>query len=526
MNLRSILAVAGTVAFFSLLGGKFGDQLGSASLATQKTAVEPETRELVRVLDTIEIHYPDPSAVRDAIYGGALPAMLEELDPHSMFFDPEAYDRLREEQRGSYAGVGMVIRQFGEETIVDYPFPESPAFRQGVRPGDIIAQIDGKEARGLPVAEVARRVKGPEGTTVDLGLKRQGADQIVALTLVRASIPRRSVPLAFEVQPGVGYIKITTFNETTATEMDQALGKLETSDMKGLVLDLRDNQGGQLRAGVHVTDLFLTPGQTIVSHTGRASDEKIYRAKMVPRVPAYPMIVLVNCHSASASEIVAGALQDHDRALIVGANTFGKGLVQAVYDLDDTTGLVLTTARYYTPSGRLIQRPYDQISRADYISNPCEASYRAPQDDAYSTDSGRVVFGGGGITPDVRLDMGHATALQRRLRARRAFEGYAQQYCMERSDFSPDWIPGAGDLAGFEEYLAGRAIRFSGEEFHRERDVIQRQLSKHVLTACINVDEGMRAEIESDPAVAEAANLLSEAAKLLLRRAEPLAQSR
>ena len=200
--------------------------------------------------------------------------------------------------------------------------------------------------------------------------------------------------------------------------------------------------------------------------------------------------------------------------------------MQAVYDLDDTTGLVLTTARYYTPSGRLIQRPYDQISRADYISNPCEASYRAPQDDAYSTDSGRVVFGGGGITPDVRLDLGHATALQRRLRARRAFEDYAQQYCIERSDFSPDWIPGAGDLAGFEEYLAGRAIRFSGEEFHREGAVIKRQLSKHVLTACINVDEGMRVEIESDPAVAEAADLLSEAAKLLLRQAEPLAQSR
>ena len=511
---RSWLLVIAIVTFCVLAGGEYGERIGSAAAARKMDAVETEVAQMAETLAILDREYSNEFDRESAIYSGAIPAMLQRLDPHSMFFGPVAYQRLREDQRGSYAGVGMLIKQYGGTTIVDYPFPATPAFRAGIRPGDLIASIDGDSAENLTVEEVAQRVRGPEGTSVRIGLRREGFDGLIEVSLKRASIERPSVPLAFFIEPGLAYLRIGSFNETTSHEVDESLEELDEKSLSGLVLDLRNNQGGLLSAGVHVAERFLDRGQTIVSHDGRASQKRVYESSRKGSRHPYPVAVLVNCHSASASEIVAGALQDHDRALIVGSNTFGKGLVQAVYNLSNTTGLVLTTARYYTPSGRLIQRPYADVPGANYFSDPCSDSYRPSRLDPRLTDLGRQVYGGGGISPDVELSELKRTNFQRRLETRRAFEGYAQRYCLSERKLSPGWEPTAADVDALEAYLQERAIPYTREELSAKRSWLNRQLKKHIYTACLNIDEGLRVEAELDPAVQQAADLLPEAAKL------------
>jgi len=510
------LSVMGVVvAAAAVVGGVYGYRIGSAASVANLSAVEGQVRELSLVLDLVENNYADSVRPADLIYEGAIPSMLRNLDPHSMFFDPAAYGRLREEQRGQYAGVGMLIRPYYGETIVDYPFPGTPAFAAGIRPGDVIVKIDGISTDGLDVEEVAQRVRGPEGTSVQLSLRRQGSADLVEAEVIRASIPRPSVPLAFLVAPQVAYIKINTFNETTGEELDEALERLEKQKLKGLVLDLRGNQGGLLTGGVRVADHFLQPGQTIVSHRGRSSDERVYKTRQGQKGEPYPMIVLVNCSSASASEIVAGALQDHDRALIAGSYTFGKGLVQSVFDLSDSAGLVLTTARYYTPSGRLIQRPYDNVSQRDYYADPCSPDYQPANHDPRLTDKGRPVYSGVGISPDVKIQEMIYNAFQRRLLERRAFEGFAQQFSLRNGRLAPGWTPGPEVVTRFRLYLEEHEIPFTPAEFEQDLPHIERMLQRSILTAMVDYDEAIRADAELDPAVRRAVDLLPEAQALL-----------
>jgi carboxyl-terminal processing protease len=503
------------VAVTAVVGGVYGYRIGSAASVANINAVEGQVRELRLVLDVVESNYADPVRPADLIYEGAIPSMLRSLDPHSMFFDPARYGRLREEQRGQYAGVGMLIRPYYGETIVDYPFPGTPAFAAGIRPGDVIVKIDGVSTDGLDVEEVAQRVRGPEGTTVHLSLRRPGSTDLVEAEVIRAGIPRPSVPLAFLVAPRVAYIKINTFNETTGEELDEALERIEREKLKGLVLDLRGNQGGLLTGGVRVADHFLQPGQTIVSHRGRSSDERVYKARQGQKGDAYPMVVLVNCSSASASEIVAGALQDHDRALIAGAHTFGKGLVQSVFDLSDSAGLVLTTARYYTPSGRLIQRPYDNVSQRDYYAGPCSDDYEPANHDPRLTDKGRAVYSGVGISPDVKIPEMMYNAFQRRLLERRAFEGFAQQFSLQNGALPPGWKPSPEIVSRFGLYLEEQEIPFTPTEFKQDLPHIERMLQRSILTAMVDFDEATRADAELDPAVRRAVELLPEARALL-----------
>jgi len=523
----SLTAAFVVVTICAVVGAQYGEWFGRAGGVAQGDQIVERSRQFQRVLGLLSEYYAEPFESDDAIYNGAIPAMLERLDPHSQFFSPEQFERLREEQRGSYAGVGMQIRMFQGRTIVDFPFPDTPAHEAGVRPGDWIAKVDGTSTDDFSVEEVARSVRGRSGTKVRLSLYRSGVERPVEVELVRGEIHRPTVPLAFFVRPGVGYLRVSSFGETTSEELDTALEAFKSKGLEGLILDLRGNHGGLLSAGVHMAARFLPRGVPVVSHSGRASRERRYDADRGANLSPYPMTVLVDCQSASASEIVAGALQDHDRALIVGSNTFGKGLVQSVFTLPGSSGMVLTTARYYTPSGRLIQRRYDDVSLAEYYGDPCSEGYRPDRSEVRSTTHGRPVYGGGGVTPDVLFTRSDGDPFERSLIVSRVFERFAQRFALEHPKLPEGWRPDEPVYEDLERFLQSERIEVEEDLLESRRQLVERRLKAAVYTAVWDHDEGLRVDAELDPEVRRAADLLQDARKLLEERpVSPLASRR
>src|SRR5437016_998504 len=425
-SLRSLLFICIVILICGALGAVFGQRIGASSGVSDGNDVSDSLRNFSTVYDLVEQNYAEPVNPDKAIYNGAIPGMLHVLDPHSNFFDPKSYSAMREEQQGKYSGVGMQIAPRNNKVIVLAPFAGTPAYRAGIRPGDVIIAVDGKPTDNMNTGEVADLLKGPKGTNVHISILREGADKPLEFNVVRAEIPRFSVDLKFEIRPGIGYMHVSGFNETTEHEVEQALEKF--GELKGLILDLRGNPGGLLNEGVGVADKFLKKGQVIVSHHGRSSPEKIYRAAHGNNGREYPLVVLVNRGTASAAEIVSGAIQDHDRGLIAGETTFGKGLVQTVYPLSENTGLALTTAKYYTPSGRLIQRDYNGVSLYDYYYNREQEENSNAGKEVKLTDSGRTVYGSGGITPDIKLEPVKTAGLEASLLQKYAFFNSAQRY--------------------------------------------------------------------------------------------------
>src|SRR6202522_883324 len=397
---RPVLFAAFFIVLCSFLGGVFGPGVTGVSAASNgpEEDLKSNIKNFTKVYELVENNFADKVTSDKGIYKGAIPGMLRTLDPHSNFFDPKDFQSLRDDQSGHYYGVGMQVAPRNGKTIVVAPFGGSPAYKAGLRPGDVILEVNDKKTDSLTTTEVADLLKGPRATHVQVTVGREGAEKPITFDIVRDEISRSSVEDAFWVRPGIAYMRITQFNENTSQEMEDNFKRLGEANMKGLVLDLRENPGGLLNEGVAVAGHYLRKGEVVVSHRGRASAEKPYLARGSAAGQNYPIVVLVNRYSASAAEIVAGALQDHDRAWILGETTFGKGLVQTVYPLEDNTGLALTTAHYYTPSGRLIQRDYSNKSFFDYYYHKDENAKNAL--DVKMTDSGRTVYGGGGITPD------------------------------------------------------------------------------------------------------------------------------
>lgn len=408
---RLIWFVFSTIGVGALLGGVYGQRVEATSDGDESD-IRGNLSGFTRIFDTVERNYADPVDGDRAILGpqyssvGAIPGMLRTLDPHSSFFNPQAFTQLREDQEGKYYGVGMRIGQqpakMGKPIVVVLqPIPGSPAFHAGLRPGDVIVKVDGKTVDGLESDRVAAMLKGPKGTLVRVTVSREGYDEPLDFSITRDEISPRSVDDAFMLQPGIAFIHLDRFNETTNEELSAELKRLNEKSLKGLILDLRGNPGGLLQEAVDVSDHFLQKRQLIVYHHGRHSREKRYYANHGDGANHYPIVVLIDRMTASAAEIVTGALQDHDRALVIGEPSFGKGLVQTVYPLSERSGLALTTAHYYTPSGRLIQRPYDNVSFYAYYFHDENAP--TPHDEVKLTDGGREVYGGGGISPDVRF---------------------------------------------------------------------------------------------------------------------------
>lgn len=519
--LVTVVVAAGTVA-----GGLYGPKMEATTVGSRDDAgVQSSLQDFTRIYDIVQREYADPVDPNKAIYGpenaaaiGAIPGMLRTLDPHSNFFDPHTFAQLREEQEGKYYGVGMTIAPRIDKsgklaTFVQAPIPGSPAFKAGLRPGDIIWKIDGKTAEGLNTNQVADLLKGPKGTVVHVEIQREGYEQPVDFTITRDQIERPTVDSAFMVKPGVAYIHVNGFDETTDDELSVALKKLGGPGMKGLVLDLRGNPGGLLEEAVDVSDHFLAKDQLIVYHYGRASNEKRYLAHNGNHGEEYPMVVLIDRFTASAAEIVSGALQDHDRALIMGEPSFGKGLVQTVYPLSDHAGLALTTAHYYTPSGRLIQRDYSDISLYDYYNR--DEDTPAPRSQVRLTDGGREVYGGGGITPDVEVPPVKLNAVEQKLQDHDAIYEFAQYYLGVHKTIPREFETTADVLDDFAKYLADEHLNVSSGDLNDNTDWLKQRIKDQLVGMIYGEDEMLRVERQNDPLVAKAVESLPQAAALL-----------
>jgi carboxyl-terminal processing protease len=523
---RGIVVAIGVLLLSAVLGGIYGPNVRATTASADD--YQYAVRDFTRVLDVVQSNYADQVDVDKAVYQGAIPGMLRMLDPHSSFFDAKQFSLLREDQRGKYYGVGMIVGPRENHTVVLAPYAGAPAYNAGIRPGDVIVKVDDKSTEQLSTTEVADLLKGPKGTIVKITVTREGYPEPLVFTVTRDEIPRHSVDIAFLLKPGIGYVRLSGFNETTDREIAEALKKLDAPSLDGLILDMRGNPGGLLNEAVAVSDMFLDKNQLIVSHHGRTSPERRYYAVRGNQGMTAPLVILVNNNSASATEIVSGAVQDHDRGLIVGETTFGKGLVQTVTPLSENTGLALTTARYYTPSGRLIQRDYKSVSLYEYHY---ERKVPDHPTEVRLTDSGRQVTGGGGITPDIVVEAPKATKLQQVLfrddvlfPAETGVGGFTRYFLGTKPTVTKDFEVDDNVIRIFREYLSKHNVRYTEPEMAENQEWIKRKIKQEVFMSVFNMQEGFKVLLEGDPQVQKAVDAVPQARALYQNAHKIMAQ--
>lgn len=518
---RSVRRATGVAVFVlagcALAGGLLADHAGAAP-----DRPEAKLQTLGRVLAIVEDNYVGKSDSK-ALVESSLQGMLRTLDPHSNYLDKEAYEDMRDEQRGKFSGLGIQINKRGPDKplTVIAPIDGTPASRAGLQAGDIIYKIEGVETVDLTVQEAVRRLKGPKGTKVTITIQHPGEDAPFDVILVRDEIPTHSIAYAYMLRDNVGFIRISNFVTTTAAELDEAVRRLRRQGMQRLLLDLRSNPGGLLEQAVQVSERFIPPGKMVVYTRGRVpgSDQDYFASKDVERIDL-PLVVLVNRYSASASEIVAGAIQDHDRGLLVGESTFGKGLVQRVIPLSSGGALALTTAKYHTPSGRLIQRDYSDLD--DYFLEPEEAAEEGaapPETDSLRrevrrTDSGRFVYGGGGIAPDYVVKTEKATPLVARLTRENLFFDFAVRYAHAHADLKPAFTVGDEIVSEFKSFIQSRGVSWLEDGFAASRPMLDVRLKAQIEKVKWGAEAESRAIAEGDPQVQKAFSLFEEAARL------------
>jgi carboxyl-terminal processing protease len=478
---------------------------------------------MAQALSLVERNFADPVSSERAIYDGAIPGMLRTLDPHSNFLDPNEFRDMQRRQHAQYFGVGMEISVDGDNIIVNQPFPGSPAWNAGLRRGDVIASVNGQDTKGMDTGQVADILRGPKGTPVSIAIRHQGGGDPATVQVIRGEIQTKLVD-AFWLRPGIAYLGIASFEaENVSGDVEDALKQLGEQSITGLVMDLRGNPGGLLNEAVAVAGRYLRDGQTVVSHRGRAEEEQVFRAKAKPEGQRYPIVVLVDRRSASASEIVSGALQDHDRAWVIGENTFGKGLVQGQFPLSEGAALLLTIAHYYTPSGRLIQRDYQHRSFFDYY-------YAGRNDgpnlqDVKATDSGRKVYGGGGISPDEKYEAPRANTFERRLISAFVFFHFASRYYSGHAPTLPDgWMPDTATLDRFAAFLKEQHVPFTDAEFAANRTWLLDQLRWELYGRVQGKKMADRLILADDPEVIEGIDSLPKAEALFKQVQNALAQ--
>ena len=525
---RSVSIAVFAIAFCALVGGFYG----RSALAAQDQ-VPDRYKVFTAALKAVEEKYVGEIQSDRLVYG-AITGMLQTLDPHSSFMDPRTYAQMRERQEGRYYGLGITIAVVDGEITVVSLFEGSPAYQKGLRRGDIIAKIEGEETKGWTSDDAVRKLRGPKGTPVKIALKRSGFDQLIDLAVVRDEIHIPTVPAAFMLDPQTGYVRLSEFGENTDQELGQALRALQRQGMKRLVFDLRNNPGGALDQAIKVANRFLPRGDMVVYTRGRVpNSDQDYRATESSDYLNVPMVTLTNRSSASASEIVSGALQDHDRSLIVGETTFGKALVQSVYRVSEGAGVAVTTAHYYTPSGRLIQRPWDDSfdEYLTYTMRDQDPNKAHNPEDLKLTDAGRKVYSGGGIEPDRRFDGQfegfNPTRFGRTLYARNIFDVYAQRFARKGDtrisqsssaparELSPGYDVTDAMVAEFRGLVEKSKVKIDEADWQKDLPFIKAMIRFEIDLDLFGVETARKDLVKSDPQLQFALTLFPDAQRLL-----------
>jgi carboxyl-terminal processing protease len=532
------------IVLASVAGGLWGGRVKAGGAKD----LSEELRLYTAILSAIEREYVD-EVKSEQLVAASINGMLETLDPHSHFLEPRAHTSLQERQHGSYYGLGITVQSVDGNITVVAPFEGTPAHRLGIRAGDVINRINGENARGMGIDDAVRRLRGPKGTTVNVTILRQGYDEPLEFNVIRDEITLHAVPYSFMINPTTAYVRLVDFNEMTACrpadgptcerELERAIRKLRSAGATALILDIRDNPGGLLDQASAVSSLFLQRGQLVVFTRGRSRTDALrYVTEGDSHFADMPLVLLVSQHSASASEIVAGAIQDHDRGLIVGERTFGKGLVQTIMPLRNGRGyaLTLTTARYYTPSGRSIQRAYESDALEDYHAPLSRPGCDSTLGEAKLTDSGRRVYGGDGITPDYCVEPQEVSKFVSYLDARRVFFDFSTQFeaaeingktsvgdAGTRSSLSTgklkyisrDFEVDAKVLESFKDLLVARKLRFTEEDLTANRDELKRHILEETLRQVFGEGVARQRTLQTDAQVRKALEVLPQAETLM-----------
>ncbi len=513
-SLTLVVAIAGATLF----GGFYGNRLFGAPM--QNSELTKRMKEYTDLLSAVTSWSSEDIGSDKFVYA-AIDGMLRTLDPHTSFLEPKEYSDMQDRQKGTFYGLGILVTKRNDQVTVITPLEGTPAARLGIRAGDVISEVEGVATEDLSLDEVVKRLKGPKGTTVHIKIQRVGMKEPIPLTIVRAAIPTNSISNVLMLRPGVGYVRLKDFTSTTVRELDEAIGKLHDQGMQKLVLDLRMNPGGLLDAAVGVSDHFLDKGQMIVYTKGRTPDSaQEYVAPGKHEKFDLPIVVLVNRGSASASEIVAGAIQDHDRGLVVGETSWGKGLVQSVYTLQYGAGLALTTSKYFTPAGRNIQRDYTSVYDY-YMADEAENGPEIPleQREKFKTDTGRIVYGGGGITPDVIVKQPQVSRTTQILEVRSAIFNFAVEYAAKHPDLTKELVITPAIVEEFARFAAQKEVAPENDirealQKPEDRKFVERALKAEIVAAKYGFDASYPYRLQGDAQVEKALELFPEAQKL------------
>lgn len=464
----------------------------------------PLLNQFVGVLSAVQSESADRSPVDKLIYEGAIPSMLRQLDPHTQFFDPGQFEQLRQMEDSEQKGFGSIVSVLPGQVIFLQTLPGTPSNRAGIQAGDELVAINNIAIRSLEPDQIIELLTEARQQKITVYIRRQGDAKLLQFFLTPELVDSPSVDRAFMLQPGFGYIRIASWDLQTAKQLHDAIEKLGAARLNGLVLDLRNNPGGVVKAALDAAAMFLQPGQRILTAKGRTAPIQTADVPKNATPYQFKLAVLINQKTASASEILSGALQDHDRAVIVGEPSYGKGLVQSVVALSDGTGLAITTAFYYTPSGRSIQKPLrDSALSRTFDENPAARP-------TYRTDRGRIVTGGGGIQPDLRVSPQALTPLESVLEASGAVTSFATQYLSTHSPLSKKFDVTSETLDEFKVFLAARQIEPSVGEWSEDRPWISSYLKQEIITQARGVDKGDEIEAQRDPQVRAALQAMRE----------------
>jgi carboxyl-terminal processing protease len=485
--------------------------VASAQSSLPSDEVSVESLKFTEAYSAIQQNFAEGVDPDRAVLDGGIRGMLSALDPFCAFFDREQFELLKQQTRGEALGFGSILYVTPGKILVLQTAQGSPSWRAGLGPGDEIVEINGTRVNRVGFQSLVELLRRSRSHPVRLGVIHPGKFVSQDFELKPAEVALPSVDKSFVLSPGIGYIHLSGFEQKTPQEVLDALVQLATPPLEGLVLDLRDNHGGVVDAALGVASLFLKPDTLVMTARGRSSQEKAYRTTPAAKQFDLPMVVLVNGDTASAAEVLVAALQEHDRAVIAGEPTYGKGVVQSVTPLSENTGLALTTAQYFTPSGRSIQRPLPGTA----LAAPGRELDPASNSSHFSTDDGRPLSPGGGIAPDIEIPSRKLDPWLTFLNQTGTFTNFASEYLALHGRANRSFEPDAAMLEDFREFLSRGGVRTPEQFWDKDQDYLRLRIKVELLSLVYGLSSGEEVETKGDPQVQQAASLISQIPKIL-----------